>query len=222
MSINLVGVKWSRVLPYLVILILSIFLLKECTKNKDSEVKVLKNEVASLKASSKKYIDKANKLEEEIVVLESKKSKVKTKIVYLKEATKSKLEKVPSLTTKQQAIYYQNRYKKPVVVTQYGVSLSDSIAKENIKETIQKDECFEEIKLVKTELAIEEEKSRVKDTINSNLKKANSILIVANDTQEQIIKDTEKSVTQEKSRKTFWQVTAGTIVLISSYLLLTN
>ncbi|WP_262213619.1 hypothetical protein, partial [Escherichia coli] len=87
---------------------------------------------------------------------------VKTETVYIENKTKSDVKKVPTLNTKQIANYYQTRYKLPVTITQYGVSLSDTIAKKNIVELIEKDGCFQEVKLFKTQLQLEEQKGIVK------------------------------------------------------------
>jgi len=81
--------------------------------------------------------------------------------------------------------------------------LSDSISKKNIIELTEKDGCFEEVKLVKKELVIEEEKGVIKDTINSNLTKANIELHKANFEQRKIISNDEKIIRKEKTKKHF-------------------
>lgn len=220
MQINLNNVDWKKVIHYVITIVLCLLLFNKCGNEESllNENKSLSQEVKQYELEAKKYVEKNNALNEKIVVLESLKQKVKKEIVYVQKETKAKLEKVPSLTTKQQAIYYQNRYKKPMVVTQYGVALPDSVAKKNIKETIERDGCFEEIKLVKDELAIEEQKSAVKDTISSNLTKANVELNKANHIQKQVIESTEKSFRREKRKKTVWQVVAGVAISIATYI----
>lgn len=160
---------------------------------------------------------KNNALNEKIVVLECLKQKVKKEIVCIKNNTKSTLEKANKLSTKEIASYYQKRHKKEVVITQYGVALTDSVAKENIKEIIEKDGCFEEIKLVKKELAIEEGKSLVKDSINSNLTKAYKELEKANSAQYELIQNVEKSLKKERVKKTFWTITTGVVIGTAAY-----
>lgn len=224
MQINLNTVDWKKLVLYFIIFLLSLLLIKECTRNSEleSQTKTSKEEVKTLKVKVKQYSDKNNKLNEDLVILNSKKEKVRIKVTYLKSKGKSELKKIPSLTTREIAVYYQRRYKKPVVITQYGVSLSDSIAKENIKEVIQRDNCIEEVKLVREELVIEEKKSMIKDTINSNLVKSNNLLVVTTNIQEEVIRKTEKSVKVEKAKKTFWQITTGAILIASTYLIISN
>lgn len=224
MQINLNTVDWKKLVLYFIIFLLSLLLIKECTRNSEleSQTKTSKGEVETLKVKVKQYSDKNNKLNEDLVILNSKKEKVRVKVTYLKSKEESELKKVPNLTTKEIATYYQKKYKKPVVITQYGVSLSDSIAKENIKEVIQKDNCIEEVKLVKEELVIEEKKSMIKDTINSNLVKSNNLLVVTTNIQEEVIRKTEKSVKTEKIKKTFWQITTGAILIASTYFIISN
>ena len=224
MQINLNTVDWKKLVLYFIIFLLSLLLIKECTRNSEleSQTKTSKEEVKTLKVKVKQYSDKNNKLNEDLVILNSKKEKVRIKVTYLKSKEKSELKRVPNLTTKEIATYYQKRYKKPIVITQYGVSLSDSIAKENIKEVIQKDNCIEEVKLVREELVIEEKKSMIKDTINSNLVKSNNLLVVTTNIQEEVIKKAEKSVKVEKTKKTFWQITTGAILIASTYFIISN
>jgi len=106
--------------------------------------------------------------------------------------------------TKQIGNYYQERYKLPVTLTQYGVSLSDTLAKKNITELIQKDGCFAEVKLFKVQLTLEEKKGVLKDTIIGNFKRANVDLNKAIFAQKKIIINSENSLKKEKNKKTFW------------------
>ncbi|MEN9487997.1 MAG: hypothetical protein RL494_262, partial [Bacteroidota bacterium] len=105
---------------------------------------------------------------------------------------------------------------------QYGVSLSDTIAKKNIVELIEKDGCFHEVKLFKVQLQLEEKKGIVKDTIIENITKANIDLHKAIFTQEKIIDNAEKSLRKEKNKKTFWQVATGAVIVGAGYLLITQ
>ena len=207
---------------YIVIIVLSFFLFKSCEGNEELQIanRDLKLEVKEYIASADKYANKINALNDTIILLEAKKQKVKTEIIYIENKTKSDIKKVPVLNTKQIANYYQVRYKLPITITQYGVSLSDTIAKRNIVELIEKDGCFQEIKLVKTELKIEEKKGIFKDTIIGNITKANVNLHKAVFAQEKIIDNAEKSLIKERNKKTFWQVTSGAILAGAGYLLI--
>lgn len=218
-QINLTQINWTKVLHYTITIVLCIILFGKCTENKELQLSsaMLKKEAAQHEANAQKYVDKINALNDKVTILETKKQKVKKEIVYVEKKTQTKLEKIPSLTTKGIAVYYQKRYETPVVITQYGVALPDSVAKQNIKETIERDGCFEEIKLVKDELAIEEQKSAVKDTINHNLTMANIELKKANHLQKRVTKNAEKSFRREKNKKTFWQVVAGVAISIATY-----
>jgi hypothetical protein len=209
---------------YIVIVVLSLFLFKSCNGSEELQIanRDLQLEVKDLVASADKYTNKINALNDTIVLLEAKKQKIKTEIVYIENKTKSDIKKVPALNTKQIANYYQERYKLPVTITQYGVSLPDTIAKKNITELIQKDGCFTELKLFKVQLKLEEKKGIVKDTIIGNITKANIDLHRAVFTQEKIIDNVEKSLLKEKRNKTFWKVTSGIILAGAGYLLITQ
>lgn len=209
---------------YLVILILSFFLFKSCEGGKELNIanRDLRYKVKEYVLSADKYASKVNELNDKIVLLEQQKQKVKKEIVYIQNKTKSDVKKVPALNTKQIANYYQERYKLPVTITQYGVSLSDTIAKRNISELIQKDGCFEEIKLAETQLKLEEKKGVLKDTIIGNITKANIDLHKAVFAQNKIIENAEKSLRKEKRNKTFWKVTSGIILAGAGYLLITQ
>lgn len=207
---------------YIVILVLSFFLFKSCEGS--NELKLanddLKKEVKELVASADDYVAKNNALNDKITLLEKQKQKVKTEIVYIQNKAKSDIEKVTSLNSSQIAKYYQERYKLPIVITQYGVSLSDTVAKKNIVELVEKEGCFEEIKHVRTELQIEEQKGVLKDSVNGNLVNANILLKEAVTDQNKIIDNAEKSLRKEKNKKTFWQVTTAAVIVAAGYLLI--
>lgn len=206
------------------LVIVSFLYFKSCQGSENLQLAngYLKKENKELVISADKYVAKNNELNGKIVLLEQQKQKVKIEKVYIQNKTKSEAEKVQSLSTKQIAVYYQERYKLPVTITQYGVSLSDTIAKKNIVELVQKDGCFEEIKLIQSELQIEEQKGVLKDSINGNLTNANLLLKTAITNQDQIIENTEKAFKKEKAKKTFWQATTGAVITIAAYLLITN
>lgn len=212
--------NWSYVLN--AVLLIMLYLSFGVSDSKDGIISSLKKEAKELIASADKYVAKNNALNDKITLLENQKQKVKTEIVYVQNKTKSDIKKVPALNTRQIANYYQERYKLPVTITQYGVALSDTIAKKNITELIEKDGCFTEIKLVKTELKIEESKGIVKDTIIGNLTSANVDLHKAAFVQKKIIFNVEKSLQKEKAKKTFWKVASGIILTGAGYLLIVN
>jgi len=207
-----------------VLVIVSFLYFKSCQGSEKLQLanSGLKKENKELVISADKYVAKNNELNGKIVLLEQQKQKVKIEKVYIQNKTKSEAEKVQSLSTKQIAVYYQERYKLPVTITQYGVSLSDTIAKKNIVELVQKDGCFQEIKLVQSELQIEEQKRILKDSINGNLTSANLLLKTAITNQDQIIENTEKAFKKEKAKKTFWKVATGAAIIGSGYLLITK
>ena len=206
----------------LVILILGFFLFKSCQGNAELQIanRNLKLEVKHYVASADNYINRANKLNDKITLLEAQKQKVKTQVVYIQKQTGTAIKKVYTLNTKQIATYYQDRYKLPVTITQYGVALSDTLSKKNIVELVEKDGCLQEVKLFKTQLQLEEKKGIVKDTIIGNIAKANANLNQAVEAQGKIIGNVEKSLRQERNKKTFWQVTSGAILAGAVYLLI--
>lgn len=209
---------------YLVIAALTIVSFGTCNGGKElqTENRNLKKENKELVVSAEKYSEKINELNDKIVLLEKQKQKVINKIVYVQKKTDTDVKKVESLSTKEIAKYYTKRYETPIIITKYGVSLSDTIAKKNIVELIQKDGCFQEVELFKTQLKIEEEKGIVKDTIIENVTKANGLYKEVISNQDVIVKNAEKALKKEKTKKTFWQITTGAIIIGASYLFITN
>ena len=193
------------------LVIVSLLYLKSCQGSQDLQLanSSLKKEVeiSEIKASS--VLSKNKVLLSKVDSLEKVKQKVVVQVQEVQKKTEKELKEVSSLTTKGIATYYQDRYKLPVTITQYGVSLSDTIGKLNITELIQKDGCFAERKLLKQQLVLEEQKNLAKDSISNNLIHANAELSIANYKQRQIIKNTENAVRKEKTKKTFWQVATG-------------
>lgn len=193
------------------LVIVSLLYLKSCQGSQDLQLanSSLKKDVelSEIKASS--ALSKNKVLISKVDSLEKVKQKVVVQVQEVQKKTENDIKKVSGLTTKGIATYYQDRYKLPVTITQYGVSLSDTIGKLNITELIQKDGCFAERKLLKQQLVLEEQKSTQKDSISNNLIHANAELSVANYKQRQIIKNTENAVQKEKTKKTFWQVATG-------------
>ncbi len=193
------------------LVIVTLLYLKSCQGSQDLQLanSSLKKEVeiSEIKASS--VLSQNKVLLSKLDSLEKVKQKVVVKVQEVQKKTEKEIKKVPGLTTNGIATYYQDRYKLPVTITQYGVSLSDTIGKLNITELIQKDGCFAERKFLKQQLVLEEQKGIHKDSINDNLIHANAELSRAIYNQKQIIKNTENAVRKEKTKKTFWQVTTG-------------
>lgn len=193
------------------LIIVSLLYFKSCQGSKDLQLanSALKKdvEISEIKASNALSMNKP--LLKKVDSLEKAKQKVIVQVQEVQKKTENDIKKVPGLTTKGIATYYQDRYKLPVTITQYGVAVSDTIGKLNITELIQKDGCFAERKFLKQQLVLEEQKSLAKDSISNNLIHANAELSKANYFQKQIIKNTENIVRKEKTKKTFWQVATG-------------
>jgi len=166
-QINLTGINWSRILPYVAIALLSIIILSTCNNSERTQLanEVLKKDIKISELQAQKYANRINALNDSLVTLNKLKQREIVKIVILKKWVKTKLEAVASLKTKGIANYYQNRYKLPVVITQYGVALSDTLAKKNIVDVIERDGFKAELDLTKNVLSIEEKKGTVKDSI---------------------------------------------------------
>lgn len=223
MQINLNKIDWAKLGSYVLVIVLAILLFKACQSKSEQELanKQLQKDVKALRQDSQRYVDVANNYRDSVVLLKQRKQKVKDSIVYVVQATKRQLEKIPS-STKGIAKYYQERYKLPVVITKYGSSLSDNIARKNITELIQKDGCFSELQLTKKVLVIEEKSGVAKDSTIANLDKAIAKNNETLDKQEEQIKNAEKTIRREKTKKTFWQVATGAVLVTAGYLLVTQ
>lgn len=209
--------NWSKI----VLVILAFLLFKTCQGSKEAQLtnNLLKKDIKLSEIKAQKYVDRINLLSDSLIILERRKQGEKLKILTVVKEVEKKIEAVGSLNTKQIANYYQERYKLPIVITQYGVSLSDSIGHKNIIELVQKDGLVHELGLTKNVLLIEEKKGIVKDSIISNkdliINEKNSQI----GTHLDIEKNLNKSIKIEKSKKTFWQVTSGVILIAAGYLL---
>jgi thiamine phosphate synthase YjbQ (UPF0047 family) len=179
----------------------------------------LKKDIKISDLKAEKYANRINALNDSLIVLERIKQREKLKIVTITKEVEVQVEAVGSLNTKGIANYYQNRYKLPVVITQYGVALTDTIAKKNIVELVQKDGLVKELQSTQTMLSIEEKKSVVKDSIITN----KSLIIVEKDkqlkTKDEIEKNLTKSVKSEKVKKNIWKITAVGILGGAAYLI---
>jgi len=204
------------------LVIVSFFLFKSCQGSKELSVAnaSLKTEVKDHVAIANGYLANNKVLVLKIDSLEKVKQEVKIQIAEVEKKTESDIKKVPGLTTKGIANYYKERYKLPVTITQYGVSVSDTIGKLNITELIQKDGCFAERKFLKQQLFLEEQKGAEKDTIINNYFKADVEMHKAAYKQRTVIENQEKSLKIEKNKKTFWKVAAGAAIGVATYTLI--
>lgn len=209
--------NWSKI----ILVILAILLFRTCQGSKEAQLAnkelITKNELSIVK--EQKYKANINYLKKSLIALNKLKQAEKIKIVTVVKEVEKKVEAVGSLNTKGIANFYQNRYKLPIVITQYGVSLSDSIAKKNIVELIQKDGLVLELNHTKNILNNAEKQLNIKDGV---LILKDSIISEKDkqiDSHFKIEKNLNKSIKIEKSKKTFWQITAVGILGGSIYLL---
>ena len=218
---NPYAINWNKVIPYSIIVLLSIIVLSTCKNSQKLELtnNSLKKDIKISDLKAEKYANRINALNDSLIVLERSKQREKLVVKTIVKEVQTNIQAVGSLNTKGIANYYQNRYKLPVTITQYGVALTDTIAKKNIIELVQKDGLVVELQSTQTMLSIEEKKSVVKDSIISN----KSLIIVEKDkqlkTKDEIEKNLTKSVKSEKVKKNIWKITAVGVLAGSVYLL---
>lgn len=216
---KLKNIDWIKVGLCFIILVLVFFLFKSCEKpvtNTETD----KTLIEKLQKDSKKYENIANIYRDSVRILKEKKVVIQKEVDKSVTATKEKLKPVSSLTTKGIALYFQTNYKTPVVITQYGVALSDTLGKRVIEDLIKGKGAEEQLDLTQGLLFNEEQENKIKDNIIVNLDKALAVKDSIDAIQNSIIKDTEKSLKAEKNKKTSWQVATGTAVTIITYLII--
>ena len=207
---NPYAINWNRVITYFIIVLLSVIVLSTCKNSQKLELAngSLKKDIKISDLKAEKYANRINALNDSLIVLERSKQREKLVVKTIVKEVQTNIQAVGSLNTKGIANYYQNRYKLPVTITQYGVALTDTIAKKNIVELVQKDGLVKELQSTQTMLSIEEKKSVAKDSIISN----KSLIIVEKDkqlkTKDEIEKNLNKSIKSEKVKKNIWKVTA--------------
>ena len=220
-QIDLNKINYERVITYSSIVILLIIVFSTCTNNEKMQLTISgleqKNEISDLKIE--KHVNRINALNDKITSLETTKQREKIKIVTVVKEVKDKIEVVGSLNTKGIANYYQDRYKTPIIITQYGVALKDTVAKLNIVELIQKDGLLRELDHTKNILNITENQSKIKDGIlilkdSIISEKDNQI-----DSHFKIEANLTKSVKSERTKKTIWKIVSGGILVGAGYLL---
>lgn len=212
-------IDWVKIGSYVIIFILAFLLFKSCQSNKEVQLanERLKKEVKDLIDTTDLIAGKNRQLRDTISILEARKQKIKTQIVYIKNKAKSDVKKVAGLNTIEISEYYSERYHLEVKPTPEGVVFKDTVSKENIKELIEGDACLAEIKLVRYNLEIEEKIGIAKDTLIDNLSKENYLLNDAIVKQKEIISNTEKSVRKENRKKNFWKFISMLLVTGSIY-----
>ena len=220
-QINLSRINWLQTSSYIAIIILSILLFRNCQDNEKLQLanSNFKQELKISDLKIEKHVNRINALNDSLVILNKLKQREKVKIVTVTKEVEKKIQSVGSLTTKGIANYYQDRYKLPIVITKYGISLSDTIAKKNIVELVQKDGLVLELNHTKNILNIAEKQLNIKEGV---LILKDSIISEKDkqiDSHFKIEKNLNKSIKIEKSKKTFWQITAVGILGGSIYLL---
>ena len=221
-QINLSRINWLQTSSYIAIIILSILLFRNCQDNEKLQLanSNFKQELKISDLKIEKHVNRINALNDSLVILNKLKQREKVKIVTVTKEVEKKIQSVGSLTTKGIANYYQDRYKLPIVITKYGISLSDTIAKKNIVELVQKDGLVLELNHTKNILNIAENQSEIKDgivilkdsIISENAKQIASHL--------EIEKNLNKQVKSERAKKTMWQILSGAILVGAGYLLI--
>lgn len=213
-------IDWVKVALWTTVIILSFFLFKSCEGSKELELTntIEKQKVKVLEQEAQKYVDIANQYRDTVTLLKTKKQKVKKEIVYIDKKEKEELKTVSSLTTKGIATYFQDSYKIPVTITQYGVAVTDTLGKAIITDLIRGQGYKAKLIYTQKLLDIEEKSGIAKDTIIKKLDKAIIKKDSASVVKDVIIKNAEKSVRKEKNKKTFWKVATGVAVTIATYL----
>ena len=209
---------------YLVIAILTILLFRNCTQNEELQLanSNFKQELKISDLKIEKHVNRINALNDSLVILNKLKQREKVKIVTVVKEVQKKIQSVGSLTTKDIANYYSNRYKLKPVVTQYGVALKDTVHKMVIVDLIKKDGLVLELNHTKNILNIAENQSKIKSDVivlKDSIIKEKNIQI---DTHFQIEKNLNKQVKSERTKKTIWQIVSGSVIIGASYLFITN
>ena len=221
-QINLSRINWLQTSSYIAIIILSILLFRNCQDNEKLQLanSNFKQELKISDLKIEKHVNRINALNDSLVILNKLKQREKVKIVTVTKEVEKKIQSVGSLTTKGIANYYQDRYKLPIVITKYGISLSDTIAKKNIVELVQKDGLVLELNHTKNILKITENQSEIKDGIvilkDSIISEKDKQI----DLHLEIEKKLNKQVKNERTKKTVWQILSGAILVGAGYLLI--
>jgi hypothetical protein len=212
-------IDWMKVALWITIIILSFFLFKSCegSKELDLTIKASEQKVKTLESESQKYVDIANQYKDTVTLLKNKKIKVKEKLVSATKDTEKQIKEVPKLQTKGIATYFQDNYKLPLVITQYGVAVSDTLGKAVITDLIKGQGYKTQLKLTQQLLKIEEKSGVAKDSTIVNLEKSGVVKDSISLVKEGTILDLKSLNKKEKNKKTFWQVTAGVAITLATW-----
>lgn len=207
---------------YIVIALLVLVLFRNCKQNENLQLanENYKQELEISDLKIEKHINRIITLNDSLLILNKAKQREKTKIVTVVKEVEKKIQSVGSLTTKGIANYYQSRYKLPVTITQYGVALKDTTHKMVIVDLIKKDGLALELNHTKKILNIAEKQLNIKD--GTLILKDSIILEKDNqiDSHFKIEANLTKSVKSERTKKTFWQIASGTILVGAGYLII--
>ena len=156
-----------------------------------------------------KYAVRINKLNDSLVIIKALKSKSITKTILIKEATKKQETLVATYSVKEKAQYYQKRYSLPVVITQYGIALSDSASTKNIIDLTQRDGYYKELIQVNKTLIESNRENVTKDTIIAEFNKS-LIVYKSNDSINKVlVLNAENNTKKERTAKNVSRFVAG-------------
>ncbi len=229
MNLDIIGYlkrNWKTIL----IIILLLLVIKQC--DDDSELKSQNNSLKKENNESKKkvivYYKDIKKLEstnakfkDSIIDLIVLNGKYKSHIAISNTKTKNDIESVKGFKPNDIPKYYINRYKdkEGVALSDKGVSLSDTIAKKNIIELVEKDGLIVELETTNKILENTDKIVVQKDSIIGNLEKQKEVFVSIvsekdkqNENNEQQIKNVEKSLRKEKRKKVFWLIGIGILL----------
>jgi hypothetical protein len=219
-----ININYAKIISYVLIIILTVIVMSQFSTNNKTQLAndELKKEIKDKESNVKKYFEANNLLNEKITYLENQKVKIKKEVVEKIKTIYIEKEKVKSYTTNDFAKYYSKRYNDEVLASSSGVILEDITALKNVQELLDKDAMVFELQGFKNQLNLEEQKSSLKDTIINNL---NFVSLEKDKTlnlQNQIIKNTEKSLIKEKTKKNFWKLATIGVLGGATYLLIAN
>lgn len=231
---------FSKYWKHVAIVILLLFVFFQCNSNHSLEVTNadLKSQVETNKQLADIYIQKNDYLAEveekhndTIEALKKEISITKSKIIEVQKNTKTAIAKVKKFNRTENTEYIAQRYdaQNSVKQNEFGTNIADTITNKIIVELAEKDSLKEELIYTNDVLFDTERLSFQKDEIikigkqkEVNLLIGISELNKAIETQEKIIKNTEKQVKREKAKKTFWKLTTLAVLGASGYLLITK
>lgn len=222
------------------LVVLCFFLFKSCQGEKqtalamETQIETTKQHLKNSDGFTAKVAvlkKEAEKLKKDIALIKNDSIARINEIAKLKLKVSSQLAVIKTYSANDIAKHYQERYndKKGVVVTQYGVALSDGIAKQNLSELAVCDGAKIEMEVVKTDLQTQkriigkqDQYIAVSDESYRVLRLAINEKDKAFESQQATIKTAEKGIRIEKNKKNFWKVTSGVILAGAGYLLITK